>query len=192
MTTCGIRGEFNILITSNTRLKIRIDSDRSACKRRLVVIRYDRPYAGMEIPEVAKFLVAKEGPGILNWCICGAQLLLGDIQQSGSLILSEAQQRRVEDLLNESDSIRIFLLESVERDTAGGEGLTVRQIVEAYNEFCIGRGWDPIAVSTVEKRLPDLMSELFGVLRSHDIDWGCGGMARGFHGVKFCSAANEN
>ena len=190
MTTCGIRGEFNILITSNTRLKIRIDSDRSAWKRRLVVIRYDRPYAGMEIPEVAKFLVAKEGPGILNWCICGAQLLLGDIQQSGSLILSEAQQRRVEDLLNESDSIRIFLKQSVQR--ASEEALSVLQIVEAYNKFCMDRRWDPIAVSDVEKRLPDLMSELFGVLKSHDIDWGYGGLSRGFHGVKFRPEHDEN
>jgi phage/plasmid-associated DNA primase len=190
MTTFSIRGEFNILMTSNTRLKVRIESDRSSWKRRIAIIRYDRPYTGKEIPEIAKYLVATEGPGILNWFIRGAKLLLDDIQQSGNLVLSEIQQKRVEDLLNESDSIRIFLKQSVQR--ASEEALSVLQIVEAYNKFCIDRGWDPIAVSTVEKRLPDLMSELFGVLKSHDIEWGYGGLSRGFHDVKFRSKNDEN
>jgi phage/plasmid-associated DNA primase len=190
MTSFSIRGEFNILMTSNTRLKIRVESDRSAWKRRLVVIRYDRPYTGQEIPEIAKFLVAKEGSGILNWSICGAQLLLQDIQQSGNLILSETQQQRVEDLLNESDSIRMFLVQSIQE--AAEEALTVEEIVRAYNTFCIDRGWDPIAVSDVEKRLPDLMSELFGVLKSHDILLSQGRTFRGFHGVTFCSEDDDD
>ena len=97
---------------------------------------------------------------------------------------------RVEDLLNESDSIRIFLKQSVQR--ASEEALSVLQIVEAYNKFCIARGWDPIAVSIVEERLPDLMSELFGVLKSHDIHWGYSGLSRGFHGVKFRPEYDEN
>jgi phage/plasmid-associated DNA primase len=188
MTTFSIRGEFNILVTANTRLRVRIDGDRSAWKRRLVIVRYNEPYRGREIPEIAKLIAAEEGSGILNWCIRGLSLLLNDIRRSGNLVLSEAQEKRVENLLNESDSIRIFLMRSIKRSDESEKSLSVRKIIAAYNEFCLERGWDPIAVSIVERQLPDLMSELFGVLKSHDLLGGEEGyFARGFHGIEFSS-----
>jgi hypothetical protein len=107
------------------------------------------------------------------------------------LVLSEAQKKRVENLLNESDSIRIFLVCSVKKTGSENSDLTVRQIVEAYNEFCMERGWDPIAVSIVERQLPDLMSELFGVLKSHDIKDGQKNV-RGSHGVEFRSEDDQD
>jgi phage/plasmid-associated DNA primase len=192
MTTFSIRGQFNILVTANIRLRVRIDGDRSAWKRGLVIVRYDQPYRGREIPEIAKLIAAEEGSGILNWCIQGVSLLLNDIRRSGNLVLSEAQEKRVENLLNESDSIRIFLMHSIKRADQPDKSLTVRKIIGAYNKFCLERGWDPIAVSIVERQLPDLMSELFGVLKSHDFLGGEEGyFARGFHGIEFRSGNDE-
>jgi phage/plasmid-associated DNA primase len=192
MTTFSIRGEFNILVTANTRLRVRIEGDRSAWKRRLVIVRYDEPYRGREIPEIAKLIAADEGPGILNWCIRGLSLLLNDIRRSGNLVLSEAQEKRVENLLNESDSIRIFLVRSIKRSDEPDKSLSVRKIIGAYNKFCLECRWDPIAVSIVERQLPDLMSDLFGVLKSHDLLGGAEGyFSRGFHGVEFRSGNYE-
>ena len=183
-------GTFNMVITSNARLCIFLEGDTTAWERRLIVIRYDKPYFGRRIFEIEKYLLEREAPGILKWCIEGLQLLFQDYTKSGDIILSAEQHKRVADLLSESDSLRLFVTnEIVADDTPMGNGqshsLTVEEIITEYTEDCVDvKQWSPEPSSIVEKRLPELMVRYFGIRKSHDIIRG-NRHRRGFWNVKF-------
>jgi len=135
------QGNFCILITSNSRLQVRLDGDTGAWKRRLLIIRFEAPAPTKQIPHFAETLIQEEGSGILNWALQGLGMLLQDIQTGGYIALSAAQVKIVDGLLAESDSLRHFLLENVVQDEASD--LSTTQIVEAYAEYCPLKGWNP-------------------------------------------------
>lgn len=170
-----IYGLFNLLITSNVRLRIYLDGDESAWERRLIIVRYDKVYNGQRIFEIEKYLLEKEAPGILNWCIDGLSMLYRDYSKSGDITLTANQQKRVSDLLAESDSLRLFVRNEIVRDdTKMGNGssysLTAKEIIDEYIEDCAKvKNWTPISGAAAEKRLPVLMLQHFGVGKSHDI-----------------------
>src|SRR5258707_5072479 len=108
--TFDFRGDFNVLITSNCRLVLRLYSDAAAWKRRLVLI--DFPESGRDVSKnketYAKELIDREGPGILNWAVEGARHLLAGLRNGHGFILTPIQQSRVDDRINESDSLCVF------------------------------------------------------------------------------------
>lgn len=185
-----VKGNFNLMITSNTRLCILIDSDESSWKRRLAIVRYDNPFTGQRIFDIDQYLLAKEAPGILNWCIKGLLLLFQDYSKAGDIILSQAQQNRVSDLLAESDSLRIFVSTNIAPDNSkmsNGESysLTTDEIIDEYVQDCVqDKNWVPIASPTAEKRLPSLMLRYFGAKKSHDLKRNAK-TKRGFWNVRF-------
>jgi len=141
-----IYGIFNLIITSNSRLCILLEGDQSAWERRLAIVRYDKPYNGQRIFEIERYLLKEEAPGILNWCITGLQLLLADYHKTGDILLSPDQQKRVTDLLGESDSLRLFVANEIRRDDSlMGNGqqysLTVDDIVKEYIADCLAKNW---------------------------------------------------
>ena len=171
-----IYGLFNLLITSNVRLRISLEGDESAWERRLLIVRYDKVYNGQRIFEIEKYLLGKEAPGILNWCINGLSMLYRDYSKAGDIILSADQQKRISDLLGESDSLRIFVRNEIVRDDTkmGCNGqsysLTTKEIIDEYIEDCAKvKNWTPVSSASAEKRLPVLMLQCFGVGKSHDI-----------------------
>jgi phage/plasmid-associated DNA primase len=170
---------FNILISSNSCLKLSINSDRSAWERRLVVIRFERPYTGRKIVDIHLLLLDEEGPGILNWILEGAQKLLRDIELKGDICFSARHQSLIDRLLNESDSLAIFLTTSiVHADHGEAKGLSTADIVDTYLGYCEKQGWDPMRISVVEKKLPDLMAKLFATQQSHNLQGGLRGFRR--------------
>jgi putative DNA primase/helicase len=184
-----IHGIFNLLITSNTRLRILLEGDRSAWERRIFIVRYDGPYNGQRIFEIDKYLLNIEAPGILNWCINGLSLLFQDYAKAGDIVLSADQQNRVTTLLSESDSLRLFLRDSIIKTqpdpTRGSDSLTVEEITTEYVDDCVNsKHWEPTPSTQVEKQLPTLMLEVFGVTKSHDIRRN-GKHKRGFWNVRF-------
>jgi putative DNA primase/helicase len=64
-----IHGNFNVIVTSNSRLRVRLGGDQSAWQRRLVIVRYDKPFTGKPVPNIHEILLAEEGSGILNFFI---------------------------------------------------------------------------------------------------------------------------
>lgn len=82
--TFFVDGNFNVLLTSNSRLRVRLEGDQSAWNRRLTIARYEKPFPGKKIPEIHEHLLATEGPGILNWSLEGTRTLLQDIAQHGT------------------------------------------------------------------------------------------------------------
>ena len=149
-----VQGTFCALITSNTRLRVRLKGDVGAWRRRLLIVRYERHHrrGGSRLWRAA---VREEGPGILNWFIAGLDMVLRDIDQSpdGDIALTERQKGIVDSLLAESDSLRSFLRDRVER--AEGADLSVNEIVEAYADFCPEMGWNPMPITEVQLRSKD-------------------------------------
>jgi phage/plasmid-associated DNA primase len=187
-----IYGIFNLVITSNGRLFLYLDSDQSAWQRRLLIARYEKPYDGKRIFEIDKYLLTREASGILNWCIEGLQMLLDDYTKTGDIVLPTSQQNRISDLLNESDSLQIFVSNEVVRDDrkmASGESysLTTEEIVTEYFDNCVNvKDWTPISKNVAEKRLPDLMLRHFNAPKSHDLIRAGKRNQRGFWHVKWC------
>lgn len=177
-----IHGNFNVIVTSNSRLRVRLEGDQNAWGRRLVIVRYDKPFTGKPVPNIHEILLAEEGPGILNFFIQGAEKLFEDIADKG-LVLSAEQKHRVHALLSESDSLRIFLKGNVYQSVGTHSNLTVAEIVAEYHKSCLVQGWAPVPGRIVERQLPDLMLEFFSTQKANDIERG-GAAQRGFRNVR--------
>jgi P4 family phage/plasmid primase-like protien len=180
-------GNFNVMITSNSRLQIHLTGDQSAWRRRLLIVRYDKPFNGKMIPNIHEMLISEEGSGILNFYLEGAKKLFRDIQEKGGLTLTDSQRERVDALLSESDSLRIFLREKLVADHKKSDArcsLTVDEIITEYTRYAVDAGWSPVPKGVAQRQLEDLMLELFSVLKSNDIKRGDRQM-RGFHNVRF-------
>ncbi len=161
------QGNFCILITSNSRLQVRLDGDTGAWKRRLLIIRFEAQAPAKKIPDFKDLLIREEGSGILNWALQGLGMLLKDIETHGDIRLTDTQAKIVDGLLAESDSLRHFLVENVVQDESAD--LSTTEIVEAYAEYCPLKGWNPKPITVIHRELESLMLELFGTSKSHSI-----------------------
>jgi putative DNA primase/helicase len=178
-----MQGTFNVIITSNARLKVRLQGDVGAWKRRITIVRYEAPPPAKRIPDFGSYLVRTEGSGILNWALLGAQKLLSEIpDEGGDFVLTERQKGVVDSLLAESDSLRHFLQEQLLVDAYGD--VTTSEVIEAYAAYCPERRWQALGITEVQNKLEGLMLELFGVTKRHDIKRDERSQ-RGFSGVKF-------
>ncbi len=177
-----LQGNYNVVITSNSRLQVRLDGDIGAWRRRLSIARFEGPVPEKKIPDFAGVLIAEEGSGILNWALEGIQMVLEDIRIHGDIQLTPAQSGVVDALLAESDSLRHFLSDCVVSDENGD--LSVNEIIESYAEYCPRKGWNPKPITIIRKELDGVMLELFKTIKSHSIKR-ADASARGFRRVKF-------
>jgi putative DNA primase/helicase len=185
--TCKIKGDFLVIITANSRLRVRLQRDIEAWKRRLCIVRYEGPPPAKKIPDLAGHLIRTEGAGILNWALAGLAQANNEIEEHGDLVLTPRQLGIVDCLLEESESLKVFLQDCIERDEAGD--LAVTELMEAYFDYCPSRGWEPLPSPAAQAQLPTLMLELFRVSRRHDIKRGTN--VRGFKGVRLKEEANR-
>jgi phage/plasmid-associated DNA primase len=176
------QGKFNILMTSNARLRVRLQGDVGAWRRRLLIVRYEGPPPSKKIPNFADQLLQDEGSGILNWALEGLELLLQDLEETGSIRLTDRQRGIVDSLLAESDSVREFLKARVRSEQ--GSVLTSDELSRAYAQYCRGREWEVLPQTMVTRELSVLMPELFGTTNSHSIVRD-NGTKRGYHDVAF-------
>lgn len=177
-----VEGTFCVVITSNSRLRVRLEGDVGAWRRRLLLVRYESPPVTKKIPDFGDLLVKTEGSGILNWAIEGLAALLRDIETVGDIALTPRQDGMIDALLAESDSLRYFLNERVVKNIAGD--LTVDEIVKGYAEFCPTRGWNPLPITIIHRQAEELMLELFQTIKSNSIERD-GKSHRGFRHVSF-------
>lgn len=179
-----LHGNFNIIITSNSRLQVRFDGDLAAWKRRLLIVRYELPPPKMKIPDFANILIREEGSGILNWALEGLRMLFDDIRQYGDICLGDSQNQIIDTLMAESDSLKHFLKDCVMLDAE--LDLSINEVVENYAEYCASQGWNPKPITIIHREVERLMLELFGVSKSHSLMRN-GKSAKGFRGVKLKS-----
>ena len=178
----SISGIFNVMLTCNSRLRVHLEGDESAWRRRLAIVRCEQPFNLPKIPDIDQISLRREGSGILNWFLEGTQKLLRSIQQTGDIALSTRQLERVHALLSESDSLRIYLRENLVRGQSGN--LTVAEILERYTLYCISAEWSPVPVTIAQRQLDDLMLELFGTAKANNIERE-GKAQRGFRYVRW-------
>jgi len=160
-------GDFAVIITTNTRLHVRLDSDAEAWRRRMLIIDFTQPPPTKPIPYFARELVRTEGSGILNWCIEGAVALLAELRDYGHIQLSVGQKQRVDALLCESDSVRHFVSKCVVENPTGD--VTVAELLTAYNEFCEAQGWQAVTVHQFESQVCDHMVAIHHAHKRTDI-----------------------
>lgn len=177
-----IEGTFNVVITCNSRLRVRLEGDVGAWRRRLLIVRYEAPPPTKKIPDFGAHLVKTEGSGILNWAIEGLGDLLNDVARFGDIALTPRQSGVVDSLLAESDSLRHFLDDQVER--VEGDDLTVHEIEEAYAEYCPAQGWTPLPITIIRRQIEGLMLEMFRTVKVNSIERD-GKSAKGFRHVRF-------
>ena len=173
-------GCFDVIVTANSRLRVRLEEDAGAWRRRLLILSYRRAQPSKPVPDFAAKLFSEEGAGILNWALDGAAGLLNDFKVFGRFQLTADQERRVDALLAESDSVRAFLRASVA--PKDGQDVTSDELCEEYSRFCDERDWRPLPLREVERMLPDLMLELFNVSKRNDVRRD-GKSRRGYFGV---------
>lgn len=184
----NITGDFNCLITCNERLRIRLEGDIGAWRRRLLIIRFNQPRPKKRIPDYARQLFEREGAGILNWSMEGARMLLTDIQEHGMIQLSQAQQKRVTDLLDESDSLRAFLQNHVR---PGSRDIPKSAIIENYFCYVSSRGWNPVPLQRVQGSLPHMMLSMYNTPESRSIRGADGKQTQGFRNIEMDVLKNE-
>ena len=182
-----LRGNFNVIITSNSRLKIQLDSDVGAWRRRLLIVDYERPKPEIVIPNFGDLLIEEEGPGILRWGLEGAVKLLKDVA-NGGIRLTETQQKRVDDLLFESNSVFAFVGTCVQ--VAAGSNITTAELQIEYLDYCEQQGWQALPARRFLLELPDAMLTLHRAVKRNDIIRD-GKSNRGFTGVAFTRLGNS-
>jgi phage/plasmid-associated DNA primase len=163
-----IKGDFNVVIGSNSRLKVKLQGDVGAWRRRMLIVKYENTPPKKKIPYFAEMLVREEGSGILNWAIQGLMKLQKELDQYGDIQLTDRQQAVVDSLLSESDSLRHFLKARVVK--APSYNLTTNEIVEAYAEYCPQMGWDPLPITTIHRQIESLMLEEFQSAKSGSVE----------------------
>ncbi len=172
------QGKFNIFITSNVRLKVKLQGDMDAWRRRMLVVPFNAAPPKKQIPNFAEVLVREEGAGIVNWALRGLHLLFKDLEEIGDIRLTLKQQCLVDSLLNGSASLRLFLQAKVTPQP--GSQLTIAEIFQHYFVYCKSERIEPLTESQVRYQLPELMHELFQKEKSNSCQGG-----RGFRGVGF-------
>lgn len=181
-----LKGDYNVGITCNSRLRINMDSDAGAWDRRLLIIRYEAPPPEKKIPNFDDWLIEHEGPGILNWMIEGAL----EVLHAGKFEMTDGQKSTVTDLLEESDSIRSFLRRCVVPGAKSND-VTTDELIESYHAFCDDRGWEAIPAGTLEKQLPNLMLELYRVNKGNNIERE-GTKRRGYTRIRLIDPEDES
>ena len=97
----------------------------------------------------------------------GAVDHLAELENGGDFILSKEQKERVERLLTESQSLRVFVKEQIVAQE--GEDLSTDEIVRAYFAFCKERGWTTRPARLIEAELKDLMPEIHNAHDSRNL-----------------------
>lgn len=182
-------GTFNIVMTCNSRLRLRLEDDAGAWRRRLLVVRYEKPPPAKRILDFDHLLLREEGSGILRWALAGFVKLQAEFAQIGDFALTDPQRGRIDSLLAESDSLRLFVKERMERHEHGD--VTCAEISQAYVEYCADKGWNALSSAVVERTLPDIMLDQFHVTKSHSVEREGKKSNRGWRKVRLKQASSE-
>ena len=179
-------GTFNMVMTCNSRLRIRLEEDDGAWRRRLLIVRYEKEPPAKRILDFHVQLLRDEGSGILRWALAGFVKLQTEFAELEDFKLTTAQRGRIASLLAESDSLRIFVREGLERDEYGD--ITTSEFQQAYAEFCADKSWNALPITVVERMAADVMLDEWQVAKNHCIERDGKKSNRGWKRVKLRDA----
>jgi putative DNA primase/helicase len=156
-----------VFITTNSRLLIAIEGDKSAWQRRLVIIPFERMPVAKVIPNFARLLVQEEGTGIFAWAVQGAVKLRHDIKEHGAIAMDAVQRQRVRDVLLESDSIMSFLTRRTVADPKASAHTAT--LFRSYQDFCASNGFESLQERIFERRVRGELLDLHGAQYSENV-----------------------
>jgi putative DNA primase/helicase len=165
------------LITANPDLRVKLEQDRAAWERRLVVLHVERAPRAADISDFETHLMMHEGAGIIR-CLAEAAR---EILLHGVPPLTAEQQRRVQALLDASDPVGDFVARytvSVKR-----ANITSAEALEAVQRFIRRESQPPVSSRQLEQQLVAAMRTAHGVEPSHSIRRD-GKQRRGWRGVR--------
>jgi P4 family phage/plasmid primase-like protien len=172
----GITGEFNVAITCNSELRIKLEGDEGAWLRRLLVINYEKQVTTRRIADYEKQLVETEGNGILKWMVEGARAHKQELAECGNFRVTPAQNQRVVDLLDESNEVmRIIQNKVIPFPGSSVSSAELRDAIQACASAC---GYSP---GKITQMVPAVMANVHGASVAHDIERN-GKNVRGFNG----------
>lgn len=174
-----ITGEFNVIITSNTTLQVRLDNDHGAWARRMLWIRFENPPPETPIPDFDDLLVNEEASGIVNWMLEGATSV---ILNGGHIRPLPQQQERVNLLLEETNPVQIFVRDYIVKDEASD--MTNRELWNAFNSIRESRDFPVLKRASFNKILADVVDVQLHCGLRHDIVRAHGSQS-GFKGICF-------
>ena len=137
-------------------------------RRRLLIVRYEKEPPTKRLLDFHVQLLREEGSGILRWALAGFVKLQTEFAELGDFKLTTAQRGRIDSLLAESDSLRIFVREGLERDEHGD--ITTSEFQQAYAEFCADKRWNALPITVVESMAADVMLDVWQVAKNHCIE----------------------
>ena len=71
-TEFQLRGEFGVAVSCNSRLQVKLDNDVGAWRRRLLIVRYEKPKPKERILDFAEALLKEEARGFFAMEVDGA------------------------------------------------------------------------------------------------------------------------
>ena len=168
--------EFNIIVTSNSRLVVHLEGDVAAWQRRLKIVAYEKPKPANAIPDLDRVILQTEASGVLNWMLDGLCALR---LANWNLTLSSEQKSRVDGLLLESDSVNEFFKNRCLADSTA-EGLTITDAFAAYSDYCADNGWTGLSRNLFGRDCQEVAQRHFRVTVRHDIKGTDGKKQRGW------------
>lgn len=167
LTPVEMRGSFNVCLTTNDRLRIRIGSNPESWRNRLWIIEFCDLGSFRIIADIAEKLWKDEGPGIVAWAIRGAALLLEDHATKGKVELSRDQQKRIDKLIAESMSVREFVRVCIIREPK--KDMTTDELFENYSDWCQQEKIVPVLERSFQEEIRIILEEDLQVKRSNSI-----------------------
>lgn len=176
----NLLGNFHLIVTSNSPLRVKIRGDADAWARRMIVI-FCKPRKGKRIADFAGKLVTSEGNEIFSWICRGAQLYLAELKRHGTITLTKPQKIRTESLLQESDTCQLFVSTNILHNK--GAKLYTSDLFESYVRWC--NAWEYMHTPK-HKALPQLAEAIlttFSKKQCWDLDSANGTKVRGWRGL---------
>ena len=162
-----VSGNYFVVITSNSDLRIALENDEDAWLSRLLVLDFTK-IAGQHFDlGYVDRLIKEEAPGILNFFLEGGMMYLREVRKHGDLRQTPAQTRRAENLVMASKSLEVFVTSKLV--FCNGPDMTNDEVIKAYADFCKGRGWTPISSAVLYSQLPDLMLHKLGATKAANV-----------------------
>lgn len=178
-----LRGPFNVAITSNSNLFIKLEGDADAWQRRLIILKFRKKPGLIVENKLAEKMFKDEGSAILNWMIKGAIRARAILDQKDKFPKTAEQQKRVNELLRLSDSVKAFVSEELQSDTKGK--ITTSTLHEAYENYCARNRVLPAPKGSFEREIVLRIQEAWGGEKWTMTDPKTGYPCRGYLGISF-------
>lgn len=146
-------GPFNIALTTNLKLRVRLAGDADAWERRLWILQFTNAVPEKDRkPNFDERLIENEGECILYWMLLGAREVLDTMTRgSGSFQMDDIQKKRVKDLLFHSNELDAFVKSDV--IASSGSELTTEELYVAYCNYCARNLKDAVSKTAFSHRI---------------------------------------